>query len=547
VSGLGVGTAVAGYRIESLIGHGSSGSVYAAQELSLQRIVALKVLLPELARDDRFRERFLRESRLAASLEHPSIIPIYAAGEADGLIYLAMRFVEGGDLGRLIEGEGALDLERALAILSQVGDALDAAHRRGLVHRDVKPGNILVDHSDRAYLCDFGLARHAATVNSLSRDDPFAGTIDYIAPEQIQGDEIDARTDVYALGCVLFEALAGTPPFRRATEVAIVLAHLNDRPPSLRELRPELPEALDGVVERALAKSPEERYRSAGELLEDARTAAGGARAPERAATGRTPQLRTFLISDVRGYTRYTQEHGDEAGAELAATFARLVRDVVSKREGRLLELRGDEALVVFESARKALQAAVELQAQVAEADLPRGVGIGLDAGEAVPVGRGYRGAALNTAARLCSRARAGEVLASESVVHLAGKAEGVAVGMRRQERLKGYDKPVAAFEVHPAERAPRRELGRRFLAQIKGTRPRLRALVAGAVLALAAAAAIVLTTTRDAGGVQFAAKTVGCLTREAARRAAPSTRARSSRVSSRTRPASGRSTRSAA
>jgi ABC-type transport system substrate-binding protein/class 3 adenylate cyclase/tRNA A-37 threonylcarbamoyl transferase component Bud32 len=509
MSGLDVGAAFAGYRIESLIGDGSSGTVYAAQELSLQRRVALKILLPELARDDRFRERFLRESRLAASLEHPSIIPIYAAGEADGLIYLAMRFVEGSDLGRLIESEGALDAERSLAILAQVGDALDAAHRRGLVHRDVKPANILVDQSDRTYLCDFGLARHAATVNSLSRDDPFAGTIDYIAPEQIHGDEIDARTDVYALGCVLFESLAGSPPFRRATEVAAVLAHLNEQPPSLHDLRPELPAALDDVVRRALAKSPDERYATAGELVDDARGAAGGA---DGASVSRTPQLRTFLIADVRGYTRYTQEHGDEAGAELAATFAQLVRDVVSKRDGRLLELRGDEALVVFESARKALQAAVELQAQVAEAELPRGVGIGVDAGEAVPVGRGYRGAALNTAARLCSRARAGEVLASEGVVHLAGKAEGVAYGLRRQERLKGYDKPVAAFEIHPSARAPRRELGRRALAKVKGTRPRLRALVAAASLALAAVAAIVLTTTREAGGAPFAAKTVGVL-----------------------------------
>ncbi len=505
---LDVGTAIAGYRIERLIGHGSSGSVYAAQELSLQRRVALKVLLPELARDDRFRERFLRESRVAASLEHPSIIPIYAAGEADDLIYLAMRFVEGSDLGGLIESEGALGTERALALLAQVGDALDAAHRRGLVHRDVKPGNILVDQSDRAYLCDFGLAKHAATVNSLSRDDPFAGTIDYIAPEQIHGEEIDARTDVYALGCVLFESLAGSPPFRRATEVAVVLAHLNEQPPSLHELNDDMPEALDGVIRKALAKSADERYATAGELVDDARKAAGGA---DSTPVGKTPQLRTFLITDVRGYTRYTQEHGDEAGAELAATFAELVRDVVSKRDGRLLELRGDEALVVFESARKALQAAVELQTQVAEAELPRGVGIGLDAGEAVPVGRGYRGAALNTAARLCSRARAGEVLASESVVHLAGKADGVAYGMRRQERLKGYDKPVAAFEIHPAERAPSRELGRRFLARVKGTRPRVRALGAAVLLALAAAAAIVLTA-RDAGGAPFVAKTVGVL-----------------------------------
>src|SRR6185436_5738695 len=166
---LDVGTAIAGYRIERLIGHGSSGSVYAAQELSLQRRVALKVLLPELARDDRFRERFLRESRLAASLEHPNIIPIYAAGESDGSIYLAMRFVEGRDLGRLIADEGALDPERAVELLVQIADALDSAHRNGLVHRDVKPGNVLVEATDQAFLCDFGLAKHAVTVDSVTR------------------------------------------------------------------------------------------------------------------------------------------------------------------------------------------------------------------------------------------------------------------------------------------------------------------------------------------------------------------------------------------
>jgi serine/threonine protein kinase len=216
VSELTVGTAVAGYRIESVIGRGSSGSVYVARELMLDRRVALKVLLPELAADERFRSRFLRESRLAASLEHPNIIPIYAAGETDGLVYLAMRLVEGGDLSALIEREGVLDPERSVAILSQVADALDAAHRRGLVHRDVKPANALVDASEHAFLCDFGLARHAETVDSVTRDSPFAGTIEYIAPEQIHGDEIDGRADVYALGCVLFEMLTGRSPFRRA-------------------------------------------------------------------------------------------------------------------------------------------------------------------------------------------------------------------------------------------------------------------------------------------------------------------------------------------
>jgi hypothetical protein len=208
-------------------------------------------------------------------------------------------------------------------------------------------------------------------VDSLTRDAPFAGTIDYIAPEQARGEEIDGRTDIYSLGCVLFECLSGAPPYRRSSELAAVLAHLNEPPPALGEIRPELA-PLDPVVARALAKEPEDRPATAGALMADARAAIGGVGAGEAAPAARVAQLRTFLITDVRGYTKYTQEHGDEAAAKLAADFARLVRDVVSPRDGRLLELRGDEALVVFESARRALQAAVELQTRAPGGASPR-------------------------------------------------------------------------------------------------------------------------------------------------------------------------------
>src|SRR4051812_48358279 len=488
---LAAGTTLAGYRIEMLVGRGSSGSVYLAHEVMLDRRVALKTLAPELAADARFRERFLRESRIAAGLEHPGILPIYAAGEADGVVYLAMRFVEGSDLGALIEAEGSLAAERTLHLLGQVADALDAAHRRGLIHRDVKPGNILVDESDRAYLTDFGLATHAASVDSLSRDTPFAGTIDYIAPEQARGEELDGRADLYSLGCALYEPLTGGPPSRRSSELAAVLAHLNDPPPTLAEDWPDLA-ALDPVIARALAKAPEERQPTAAALVADARAAlALGGPSVEGPPAG-AGQLRTLLITDGRGYTRYTQEHGDEAAATLAADFARIVQDVVSPRDGRLLELRGDEALVVFESARNALQAAVELQTRVQER-LPRGIGIGLDAGEAIPVGRGYRGAALNTAARLCARARPGEILASAGVVHLAGSAKGASYGIRRPERLKGFERPVIAVEIHPAGVTPGRQRSRSLQARARATRGRTRAAVLLAVAALAGAAAAVV------------------------------------------------------
>jgi class 3 adenylate cyclase/ABC-type oligopeptide transport system substrate-binding subunit/streptogramin lyase/predicted Ser/Thr protein kinase len=479
---------MAGYRIERLLGEGGTGAVYLAIDENLDRPVALKLLPPELSRDERFRKRFLREARMAAHLEHPGIVPIYAAGEADGQLYLAMRHVRGTDLRRMLERDGRLEPSRSIRILAPVAEALDAAHAQGLVHRDVKPGNILVEEGDRAFLADFGLAKHAATVNSLSREGAFSGTIDYIAPEQIEGGEVDGRADVYALACVLFESLTGRPPFERDTDVAVVFAHLKDPPPSLGALRPELPTELDLVLARGMAKDPDDRYRTAGELVADARSAAGGEGegvvAPARAA-----QLRTFLIADVRGYTRYTQQHGDEAAAELASSFATLVDEAVAAHEGRVIELRGDEALVVFDSARQALQAALAVQAAVTDRELPRGVGIGIDAGEAVPVGKGYRGGALNMAARLCSLAGPGEVLASDAVVHLARAVPGVRYLQGRMERLKGIEQPVRVVEVVPQERAvaflrsvTRRLRGRRWPAAVATG---VAALAVGAVLLL--------------------------------------------------------------
>ncbi len=487
---LAAGTHIAGYRVERLLGEGATGAVYLARDEQLDRTVALKLLPRELSRDERFRRRFLREAQMAARLEHPGIVTIYAAGEADGLLYLAMRHVRGSDLRRLLEREGRLDLDRALSILAPVAEALDAAHSHGLVHRDVKPGNILLDDDDRAFLADFGLAKHAATVNSLSREGVFSGTIDYIAPEQIEGGKVDGRADVYALACVLFEALAGRPPFSRETDVAVVFAHLKDNPPVLTALRPELPSALDSVLARGLAKDPDDRYRAAGDLIADARRV--GADGDEAiAAPSDVAQLRTFLIADIRGYTRYTQQHGDEAAAELASAFAELVGEAVAAHHGRVIELRGDEALVVFDSARQALLAALAVQAAVAERGLARGVGVGVDAGEAVPVGKGYRGGALNMAARLCSLAGPGEVLASEAVVHLARTVPGVRYLQGRVQRLKGIAQPVRVVEVVPQESAV--ALLRSVTRRLRGRRWPL-VLASGAVALLIAGALIVAT-----------------------------------------------------
>src|SRR5262245_17047662 len=272
------GTVLAGFRVERLIGEGAMGAVYLAEAPDGGQ-VALKLLSPELARDDRFRQRFLRESHVAASLDHPHIVPTIASGEEGGVLYLAMAYVEGADLRELLRHTGRLEPERTLSLIRQVAEALDAAHAAGLVHRDVKPGNILVTQgpeAEQAYVCDFGLARHVTSVSSLTGERGFVGTIDYVPPEQIEGGQLDGRADVYSLGCVLYECLAGARPYDRDSELSVVFAHLNAPPPRVTDIRPELPEAFDGVFGKALAKSAEERYATCGELAAAARAALHG-------------------------------------------------------------------------------------------------------------------------------------------------------------------------------------------------------------------------------------------------------------------------------
>jgi len=267
-----IGTELGGYRIVGQVGRGGTSVVYRAEHVRLGRPAALKLLSPGLGDAD-FSDRFLRESRLAASLDHPNIVPVYDAGEEDGLLYIAMAYVEGTDLKTLIAQENALPLRRALWILGQIASALDAAHARGLVHRDVKPANILVGPEDRAFLSDFGAVKELSSAG-MTRTGAFVGTIEYCAPEQIEGGEVDARTDVYALACVLYETLTGSPPFHRPSEVAVLNAHLHAPPPRLTKTAPGLPSALEHVISKALSKSPLDRYASAGELIAAAKAAA---------------------------------------------------------------------------------------------------------------------------------------------------------------------------------------------------------------------------------------------------------------------------------
>ncbi len=268
-----IGTVLAGCRISSEIGRGGMGVVYLAEHLHLGRKVALKLLPQEYAQNERFRERFVRESRLAATIDHPNVIPVYDAGEAEGLLYISMRYVEGEDLRTLINREAPLDPGRAVGILERIAAALDAAHASGLVHRDVKPGNVLLGKSGEVFLTDFGLTRRTDSQTALTGTGLVVGTVAYMAPEQFRGGDLDGRTDIYALGCLLYACLTGNPPFDRDTEAATMFAHLNDPPPRPSEESDRVPSELDAVVARAMAKRKEDRYETCGEFARKARLA----------------------------------------------------------------------------------------------------------------------------------------------------------------------------------------------------------------------------------------------------------------------------------
>jgi tRNA A-37 threonylcarbamoyl transferase component Bud32 len=266
-----LGTELAGHQILAVIGRGGMAVVYLAEHLRLGRKVALKVLDPEMAEDEAFRERFIRESRIAAGLDHPNVVTVYDAGEADGVLYISMRYVEGTDLERQLRLQNRLDSPRTLSIVSQSAAALDTAHAEGLVHRDVKPANILLTRdrrtpADRVYLSDFGVTKRMHSGAGLTRTGQFVGTVDYVAPEQIQGKDVDGRADVYSLGCVLYRCLTGQVAFPRQTEVGTIYAHLEDAPPVPSAMWPELGPGIDEVVSRALAKSRDDRFATCHEL-----------------------------------------------------------------------------------------------------------------------------------------------------------------------------------------------------------------------------------------------------------------------------------------
>jgi serine/threonine protein kinase len=276
LAGLPAGSRIAGYRLEKQIGEGGMAVVFRARDERLKRQVALKVLAPALAADEEFRRRFIRESRSAAAVDHPHIIPVFEAGDANGVLFIAMRYVPGGDAGTLLRREGPLARARTAAIISAVASALDAAHAAGLVHRDIKPANMLLDtrpgRPDHVYLSDFGLTKGLSSTR-LTSTGYFMGTAEYSAPEQIRGQHVDARTDEYALACVAFALLSGKPPFHGDDATAVIYAQLSAPPPLLTSIRPGLPPQVDDVLQRALAKAPQDRYPSCGRFADALRIA----------------------------------------------------------------------------------------------------------------------------------------------------------------------------------------------------------------------------------------------------------------------------------
>jgi class 3 adenylate cyclase len=444
------GSRLGPYQIEAFLARGSTGEVYRAADERLGRAVALKVLPAWLDEDHTARERFLAEARAAAALDHPNVLPVHDAGEQDGTLWIAMRLAEGRDLRELLRRDGPLPPERAVTILAGIAAALDAAHARGILHRDVKPGNILLG-TDAAgghpYLADFGLAT-AAHGRGLTRTGELLGTIDYVSPEQARGEPLDARSDVFSLAAVLFECLTGVAPFHRATELAALTARLDAPAPAPTSLRPDLPEALDPVLARALARAPADRYPSAGAFMTAARAAVVGA------------HLRGLLFADLRGYTAFAEREGDTRAAALLARYREVVRGVVARSSGAEVRTEGDSFYVIFPSATAAILAGIAIvgaaaATTTADPSLPLRPGVGVHAGEPLEAPEGPIGSAVNTAARLCSLAApgevAGEVLVSRTARDLARGSRDLVFAARGGQPAKGLAEPLEAWAASVA------------------------------------------------------------------------------------------------
>lgn len=330
-----IGKHLGPYEIISIIGKGGMATVYKAYQANMDRHVALKVLLPHLTDDDQFSLRFQQEVKLIAKLEHPNILPVYDYGETDGVVYLVMRLVEGGSLSDLIHGEKKLSLARVSQILTQVASALEHSHRNGIIHRDIKPGNILIDHSDNCLLTDFGIAKVAEANSNFTQTGHVVGTPSYISPELGRGDKVDQRSDVYSLGILLYQMLSGELPFNAETPLAIVLMHVQDPVPSILSKQPGLSPLVEKVLFKALAKEPDERYSSTGELADAFNSAISNG-----TNTGTEELIPANHPTDI--------DHNTKAGATATMAIPKAAKKKPKKKKDRKFHPKFLQFLLIF-------------------------------------------------------------------------------------------------------------------------------------------------------------------------------------------------------
>jgi serine/threonine protein kinase/tetratricopeptide (TPR) repeat protein len=510
------GSVVAGYRIDDLISRGGMGIVYRATSLELGRVYALKVLAPEVAGNEEFRQRFRREIRVAAALRHPNVVTVHHADEHEGLLFLVMDLITGSDLRKLIRHSGPLEAHRATALLAQVASALDAAHDRGIVHRDVKPANILIATGggvDRAYVTDFGLAKRfdGDASTALTRTGVVVGTVEYMSPEQITGRRTDGRADIYALGCVYFEMLTGAVPYAgRDSLMGTLFAHVHEPPPSLGGRLAELYPQLGAVLERAMAKEPADRHRSAGEFADDAADALHGLRrhtartlgAAERPSSAQPVRAPDAMESPSSHETRRVvsvlccrvtpttlpgeQPDHDRVRAAIRRSAVE-IQSVIDRHRGIAETLAGDDVTAVFglprareDDAVRAVRAAAEVGERVSA--VAGEVGVGVRARIGIDTGRLLAGEAKNrktgdpmdVAAILQKRAGAGEILLTSETLRLVRDA--VEVEPLEPLALAGGSDPVPAFRLERIDpNAP--GLARRFDIPFVGRERELRLL----------------------------------------------------------------------
>jgi predicted ATPase/serine/threonine protein kinase len=492
-SAFSAGSRIAGYRLEEEIGAGGMAVVFRALDERLDRPVALKILAPALAANEDFRRRFLGESRAAAAVDDPHIIPVYEAGEARGVLFISMRYVSGGDVRTLLRREGALAAARAAAIISPMASALDAAHATGLVHRDVKPANMLIDarpgRPDHVYLADFGLSKGSKGRSSAGATTPGLrlGTLAYMAPEQIEGREVDGRTDQYALACAAYELLTGVVPFDRDQDMAVIFAHLSTPPPSLSTQRSGLPPGADEILARGMAKSAHDRFPTCREFAEALRQAFGlPAYADDGVIPAWSPRLGssgadvtrpvpgsgrqdrelptgvvTLLFTDIEGSTLLLGRLGERYADALSAERT-IMRSAIARNHGLELGTEGDSFFAVFSAAADAVQCCVAAQQALGRHEWPEGatvrIRMGMHCGQPKPYENGYVGMDVHRAARIAATAHGGQVVLSEAAWRLAEPGLPPAINARDLgfHRLKDIEEPEHLYQLTGPELAER-------------------------------------------------------------------------------------------